>query len=175
MVHRRCYRSVVRWATLVLLALVCCVVCCLGGCNDLREFRGIWAGARLGEPDSVLRVGLGAGATLSIDRLDAHRLDGRLAIEGLLPETAISSLPGAEADVLSGLTFGGAPLRVFLAFAPVPDGGGEVLVVIALYDDHRVEVRLLRGGSAVYAIFALTEVVAVTSRDGASAGARVAP
>jgi hypothetical protein len=175
MVHRRCYRSVVRWATLVLLALVGCVVGCLGGCNDLREFRGTWAGARLGDTSSVLRVGPGTSASLSIDRLDAHRLEGRLSIEGLLPETPISSLPGAEADVLAGLTFGGAPLRVFLAFAPVPDDGGEVLVVIALYDDHRVEVRVLRGGSAVYGIFALTEVGEATSRDGTASGVRVAP
>jgi hypothetical protein len=168
MVRRRCYRDVVRWATLVLLTLV--------GCNDLREFRGTWQGPRLGEQGSALRLGAGAAASLSIDHIDAHRLAGRLAVDGLMSETMISSLAGAEADVLAGMTFGGAPLRVFLAFAPVPDGGGEALVVVALYDDRRVEVRVLRGGSvALYGIFALTEMAAVSARPGAGSAAQAAP
>jgi hypothetical protein len=151
MVHRRCYGDVVRWATLVLVALV--------GCNDLRDFRGLWAGQRVGEGTALqLNVPDGA-ATLAIDRIDARTgLTARLTVDGLLPETAITSLPGAEADVLAGITFSGAPLRVYLAFASVPDGGGEALVVVALYDDRRVDVRLLRGGTVpLYGIFALTE------------------
>jgi hypothetical protein len=60
--------------------------------------------------------------------------------------------------VLAGMSFSGSPLRVYLAFFAIPDGGGEALAVIALYDDQRVEVRLLRGGTTpLYAIFALTE------------------
>jgi hypothetical protein len=40
---------------------------------------------------------------------------------------------------------------------PVPDGGGDALALIALYDDRRVEVRVLRGGTTpLYAIFALS-------------------
>jgi hypothetical protein len=82
-----------------------------------------------------------------------------------LPETPITSLAGAEADVLAGITFSGAPLRVYLAFAPVPDDAGEALVVVALYDDRRVDVRLLRGGTVpLYGIFAMTEVLALSSR-----------
>jgi hypothetical protein len=54
------------------------------------------------------------------------------------------------------MTFAGSPLRVFLAFAAIPDGGGDALVLIALYDDQRVEVRLLRSGpTPLYSIFAL--------------------
>jgi len=90
----------------------------------------------------------------------------------VLAETPIASIKGAEADVLAGITFSGAPLRVFLAFAPMADGRGDALVIVALYDDHRVEVRLLRGGTPEtqrYAIFALREapvVAAGTSRAG---------
>jgi hypothetical protein len=167
MVHRRCYRHIVRWATLVLLTLV--------GCNDLRDFRGPWRGSRIGVDGSALRVGLGTTAALSIDQIDAHGLRARLAVEGLLPETEITSLPGAEADVLAGITFSGAPLRVYLAFAPVPDGGGEALVVVALYDDRRVEVRLMRGSAPLYGIFALTELEPVTLRDSPIGGARTVP
>jgi hypothetical protein len=147
----------VRWATLVLLTLV--------GCNDLREFRGAWSGPRVGAA-AELRVGVGdATAALTIDEVDGHGLSARLAITGLLPETAITSLPGAEADVLAGMTFAGAPLRVYLAFVAIPDGGGEALALVALYEDRRVEVRLLRGGTTpLYGIFALTAGEAVTQR-----------
>jgi hypothetical protein len=139
----------VRCATLVLVTL-------LAGCNDLRDFRGTWEGARVGDAP-VLRVGAGERASLTIDSIDAHGLAGRLAIDGLLPEQAFESLPGAEADAVANMTFAGAPLRAYLAFVPVPDGGGEALALVALYDDRRIEVRVLRGGtSPLYAIFALT-------------------
>jgi len=160
----------VRWAPLVLLTLV--------ACNDLRDFLGTWKGQRVGE-GSALRLGVPDGsAQLRIDGIDARTgLTAQLTVEGLLPETTITSLAGAEADVLAGITFSGAPLRVYLAFAPVPDGGGEALVVVALYDDRRVDVRLLRGGTApLYGIFALTEMTransqGATERRGRAAGA----
>jgi hypothetical protein len=149
---------VVRWATLVLLTLV--------ACNDLRDFRGDWHGPRVPvahpadplDAAKVLNVGAGDEALLVIDTVDGHELKARLTVNGLLPETEITSLAGAEADVLSGITFGGNPLRVYLAFVAIPDGGGEALVVVALYDDRRVEVRLLRGANPLYAIFAMTEL-----------------
>lgn len=146
----------VRWAALVLVTLLGT----LPGCSDLREFRGTWRGARVGDA-AVLKVGIAPGTVtgaLVIDSIDGHGLEARLAIDGFLPETVIKSLPGAEADVLAGLTFTGAPLRVYLAFAAMPDGGGDALVVVALYDDRRIEVRLLRGGTRpLYDIFALAE------------------
>lgn len=141
----------VRWATLVLLTLL--------ACNDLRDFRGEWSGARVGDA-AVLAQGFAGKpvAHLAIDALGVHGLQGRLAIDGVLPEAAITSVDGAEADALAGLTFTGGPLRAYLAFATLPDGGGDALVVVALYDDRRVEVRVLRGGPRpLYGIFALTE------------------
>ena len=155
----------VRCATLVLVQLLVFGVGGIGGvgCSDLREFRGIWRGHGIRDP--VLQVNVPdvaeGGITLAIERVDSHGFMARLAIAGLLPETAITSLPAAEADVLAGITFGGAPLRVYLAFAGVPDGRGEALVVVALYDDHRIEVRLLRGGATpLSGIFALTDTSA---------------
>ena len=143
----------VRWATLVLLSLV--------ACSDLREFRGTWSG-RLNE-NAVVLAGISdavarSTSRLAIDVATSHELRARLTIPGLLPETAIATLPQVEADVLSDITFTGAPLKVYLAFAPTTDGGGDALVVIALYDDRRVEVRLVRGGPrSLYGIFALSE------------------
>jgi hypothetical protein len=140
----------VRWATVFVLLML--------GCTDVRDFRGTWQGVRVGE-SSVLRVGAGDAATLAIDTIDAHGLTARLTVDGLLGETPLESLPGAEADALANMTFSGSPLRVYLAFAPIADGGGDALVLIALYDDQRVEVRLLRSGvRPLYAIFALKAV-----------------
>lgn len=139
-----------RRATLVTLVL-------LAACNDLRDFRGTWQGGRVGDAE-VVRVGIGDAATLEIESLDAHGIAGRITVDGLATDLAFASLAGAEADALANLSFAGSPLRVYLAFVPVPDGGGDALGVIALYDDRRIELRLLRGGTLpLYAIYALTE------------------
>jgi hypothetical protein len=141
----------VRRATLVL------VFATLAGCNDLRGFEGEWTGKRVGDTATV-KVGLTAdSAQLAIDSVDAHGLRGRLSVGGT-QTIPIESLAGAEADVLGGMTFSGSPLRVYLAFAALPDGAGDALAVVALYADRRVELRLLRGEThPIYAIFAMTE------------------
>jgi hypothetical protein len=138
----------VRLALLVLVLV-------LAACNDLRGFEGGWQGARVGDAP-VLRVGPGSACALSIDHIDRHGLTGSLTITGLVDQGAFASVPGAEADVLSGMSFGGSPLRVYLGFLAVPDGGGDAFAIVALYDDHRVEVRVLRGGTQpLYGIYAL--------------------
>lgn len=139
----------------------------LGACSDLREYRGEWRGSRVGAaPALVVGGAASAHATLAIDAVDPHGLHGQLSVDGMLAAAAVDSLPGAEADALSGLTFAGSPLRVYLAFVDASDGGGQALAVIALFEDRRVEVRLLRGGtSPLYAIFSLAE------DDSGSAGA----
>jgi hypothetical protein len=128
--------------------------------NDLRDFRGAWTGVRVGD-NPALRVGVATDATasLSITQLDRHGLAGHLEVPSLIAAD-LASVPGAEADALAGLSFDGAPLRVYLGFVPTRDGdgdgNGDALAMIALYDDDRIEVRLLRGGTRpLYAIFAL--------------------
>jgi hypothetical protein len=143
-------------ATLVMFA----VIAFAGGaaCNDVHVFEGTWQGPRVGDTP-VLRVGVPATstATLAIDAVDTHGMRGHLSISGLVANAPFVSVEGAEADALSDISFSGAPLRVYLAFVTIPDDGGEALAVIALFD-HRVEVRILRGGGKpLYAIFALAE------------------
>lgn len=136
-----------RWATLALIALA--------ACNDVREFGGRWQGNRVGDAPP-LKVGPGTAATLEIDAIDTHGIRGRLTVDGLIAGADVVSLPGAEADAVANMTFAGNPLRVFLCFATTRDGKGDAMVMIALYDDERVEVRALRAGDTpVYAIFAL--------------------
>ncbi|MEO6771739.1 MAG: hypothetical protein ABI467_01800 [Kofleriaceae bacterium] len=140
-----------RWATLCLVLAF--------ACNDVRAYEGTWSGKRVGDTP-VLRVGVAddATATLAIDGIDTHGVRGHLTISGLVADASVASVSGAEADVLSGITFGGSPQRVYLSFVAIPDGGGEALAVIALYDPARIEVRVLRGGTMpLYAIFALAQ------------------
>ncbi len=129
----------------------------VAGCHDLRSFEGAWSGPRVG--DDAVREGFADAvtATLDIDEVDRHHLVAQLTTDdGLFDAAAIAPIPGAEADVLSTATFEGAPQRVFLSFADASDGGGTATVVIALYDEDRVETRILRGGAtALYGIFDL--------------------
>lgn len=134
------------------MVVLACVL--LLGCNDIRDFTGHWEGQRVGT-SPALRVGPGDAVTLDIDGIDNHGIRGRLAIPGLVTETEITSLEGAEADALANLSFPGNPLRVFLAFAKLP-ADGDAVVLIGLYDDERLDVRVLRAGDKpLYAIFAL--------------------
>lgn len=138
------------------------VVGCLvlaAGCSDLRDFRGRWKGARVGD-SALVRVGVGdaATATLDLDQIDTHGLRGVISISGLVADAPVHSIPGAEADALAGITFAGSPLRVYLSFISIADGKGDALALVALYDHERVEVRIMRGGETpLYAIFSLTE------------------
>ena len=144
---RRCWVAIVASITLALLA-----------CNDLREFRGTWAGTRVGDTAAV-HVGITGdpGATLTITSFDRLGLTGTLDVDNLCSDAAVTPLAGVEADRLSSLTFDGAPLRVYLSFVATTDGFGDVLALIAIYDDDRIEVRLIRGGDhPVYAIFDLS-------------------
>jgi hypothetical protein len=129
----------------------------LSACTDVRDFDGDWTGARVGD-DAKLREGLADDATadLEITSIDKHGLEGRLTVDGVIADASFASVEGAEADVLAGVTFAGSPLRVYLAFVPTSDTGGDALAVIALYDDRRLELRLLRGGDLpLYGVFAL--------------------
>ncbi len=133
----------------------------MSACTDVHDFRGRWHGARVGDaPELAVGIAATATATLTIDTLDTHGLAGHLSIDGLATDAAIASIPGAEADVLAGITYDGAPLRVYLAFVPTSDGGGDATAVIALFD-RRIEARVLRGGAQpVYAIFPLASEAA---------------
>jgi len=129
----------------------------LAACTDVRDFRGAWHGPRVGDTAELhVGVAIDATATLAIDDIDKRGLAGTLTVDGVIDGAPIASLSSAEADALATMTWNGAPLRVYLAFAPAADGGGDALAVVALFDG-RIELRVLRGGAQpVYAIFSLT-------------------
>jgi hypothetical protein len=134
------------------------VLSLLSACTDVRDYEGSWDGARVGDAQP-LRVGLGdqVQAELVIEQASLSDFRARLSTDdGLFADALVQPIPGAEADVLAHATFDGAPARVFMAFAATTDDNGDALAIIALYDDPRVEVRVLRGGtSPLYGIFLL--------------------
>jgi hypothetical protein len=138
-------------------AVLAVAVITLTACTDVRSYDGRWQGPRVGDAPA-LQVGVAhdATATLTIAGVDRFGLTGSLDVTGLCAGAAVAPLAGAEADRLASLTFDGAPLRVYLAMVATTDSGGDALAMIALFDDRRVEVRLIRGGARpVYAIFDL--------------------
>jgi hypothetical protein len=137
--------------------LICLATLALAACTDVRDATGTWHGPRVGDA-APLKVGVAdtATATLDVTSIDKHGMAGTLTVDGICNAAPVASLAGAEADVLSGITFAGSPLRVYLAFVPTTDGGGDALAVIALFDGDRIEVRVLRGGATpLYGVFAL--------------------
>jgi hypothetical protein len=135
----------------------------VAGCNDLRDFAGEWRGNRIGA-SAATKVGIAddASASLVIDDVDTHGLHGQLQISGTggaqIANAPLVSLPGAEADALATMTFAGSPMRVYVAFVPIDDGVGDALAMVGLYDARRIDLRVLRGGSApIYAIFTLSQ------------------
>lgn len=127
------------------------------GCLDVRDFEGTWSGQRVGESDQ-LKQGFDDDATalLSIDDIDLRSLNARLTMDNLFENAVVTPIPGAEADVLTSMSFDGSPQRVFMAFVQTTDGDGDAMVMVALYDDPRVVVRVMRGGtSPLYGIFSL--------------------
>jgi len=131
----------------------------LSGCQDLRDFAGTWSGPRVGGEHVRRGFGTGASATLEVDGIDLDGISARLSTnDDRFGRATIVAVPGAEADVLTSMTFDGSPLRVFLAFAETRDGGGDATAFISLYSDDRIELRLLRGGDdPLYGIFTLTQ------------------
>jgi len=130
-----------------------------GGCLDIRDFAGTWSGDRVGDAPA-LKVGFPARdrATLEITEATLDSLTARLTVDSdVVSDAAIQPIAGAEADALAAMSFAGSPERVYLAFASTADGGGDALVIVALYGDPRVEVRILRGQPGpLYGVFQLT-------------------
>jgi hypothetical protein len=143
------------WTKLPLCVLVATLA---SGCLDIRSFEGTWSGPRVGD-DPTLNMGFGesSGATLVIDEIDSLNLRATLTTQGdEFTGAAIRPIPAVEADALGGLSFDGSPERVFMSFAEPNDGLADAIAVIAIYNDDRVEVRIMRGNPApLYGVFTL--------------------
>lgn len=135
-------------ARAVSFATVClCLGLAASGCHDIRDREGTWTGERVGQA-AALRVGMAdqVRATLVVEEASLSWLRARLTTDDdVFRDALIQPNPGAEADVLAGMSFDGSPLRVFLAFVETTDGGGAATCLVALYPDERIEIRVMRG------------------------------
>lgn len=140
-----------------LVALVA-LVALTTACVDVRDFAGDWSGD-VAAVKAPLRVGFAEGVSLDLEVERADLVDLKAVLstsDGRFDRAEVAPIPGTQADVTAEITFGGSPTRVYLAFATPTDGAGDALVLVALFPDDRVTVRVARqGGQPLYGIFTL--------------------
>jgi hypothetical protein len=125
-----------------------------GGCEDLRQFAGSWAGEISRDPQ--LQHGFAAGVVLSARIANASRsgIDMNLTLPGDTAALRFEPIRHAAADVLADVHLTGEPLRTFFGFVS-PANQAPYLTIVSLYAEDRLEVRLIRGPNDAYGVFAL--------------------
>lgn len=134
------------------------IVALTAGCVDVRNFADRWEGPILAEPS--IRQGFAEEtqvAPLVLDNVTLQGLTAELTTsDGRFSQTPLSRITKAAGDALASLSFDGDPLRTYLLFGrPERDAdAGSALVVISLFGDDRVELRVLRD-NALFGVFDL--------------------
>lgn len=137
----------------------------LGGCVDVRSYEGSWSG------DIVTSEGVRVGFSrdteveeLYLEEVTLRSMTGSLTTsDGTFFAAPLKTVSGFANDALASLTFDGAPLRSYILYAPV--GGGEAAppasaagilatVVVSLFTDDHLELRVLRGNE-LFGVFPL--------------------
>jgi hypothetical protein len=122
------------------------------GCQDLRDYAGGWTGEI--SPDPALSQGFAAGTTLNADVSAASR-DGIALVASWQGKTGtFVPIRRAAGDVLGEAQLPGEPLRTFFGFL-APAGEAPYLAVVSLYQENRLELRLIRGADEAYGVFTL--------------------
>lgn len=148
------------------LAVLSAAALSLGGCVDLRAFGGSWSGPIVEEP--AIRQGFSADVEVDPLELSDVSLDGLSAklttSDDKFDATRLIPVTRAGNDALASLTFDGDPLRSYLLYAHVEDSDHSsstsssaartALVLVSLFSDDRVELRILRSNS-LYGVFRL--------------------
>jgi hypothetical protein len=135
-------------------AALLAVALAAGGCEDLRQFAGSWAGEVSRDPQH--QHGFGAGAVLAARIANATRysVDMTVTLPGQTGAVRFEPIRHAADDVLADVRLAGEPLRTFFGFVSPPDQA-PYLAVVSLYAEERVEIRLIRGPDEAYGVFAL--------------------
>jgi hypothetical protein len=113
----------------------------LSACQDLHEYQGAWHGTVSGDPQ--LAVSAPPTMSLIITSVDHTQIAGN--VDGI----DFTSLRHAAADAMAEARVGPDALRTYFAFLSTGP-----LVVISLFPDQRVEVRLIQGDT----VFGLYEL-----------------
>lgn len=117
------------------------------------------------EGSDLVRAGFAAGTRVCLE-LDTHHLQDKPGAvstsDGRFARTALRPIPALASDTLSNLSFADGQVRN-LVFAVREQSATprDVLAIVSLLDDDRVEVRLLDGAPGLsgpeplYGVFAL--------------------
>ena len=141
----------------------CLVLCVLtgtlaGGCLDVRGFEGSWAGGILSE--EAVRQGFSATATLDplvLQNVDLNRVSATISTsDGKFKDSRLTRVTRFTADPMASMSFDANPVRSYLHFAPLANesSGCDAMVLISLFGDEHVEVRIIRGND-LFGVFNL--------------------
>jgi hypothetical protein len=132
----------------------------VAGCVDIRDFEGRWRGSVVTEP--AVRDGFTEEARvdpLLLSNVDLQGLTATLTTsDGRFTDTLLTAVNKFSSDTLASMTFDGNPMRSFLLFGtPAGEEGCSALVVISLFADDHVELRIIRDND-LFGIFSLERV-----------------
>jgi hypothetical protein len=126
------------------------------GCQDLRDFRGHFAGPVAADPALALGVSPTEPASLDIAAADHLTLAAALSLAPGFAATPLDTVRRAAADALGQVRVGTGALQSYYAFVTPSGGAAPALAVVSLLADGRVELRLVRGPDEIYAVYTLT-------------------
>lgn len=135
------------------------LLCALaGGCLDVRDFEGSWSGDIISE--ASVRQGFTAAARvdeLELSQVDLNRLSATLTTsDGKFKNSRLTRVIRYTADPMASMSFDSNPVRSYLHFAPLANEtrGCDAMVLISLFGDQHVEMRVIRGND-LFGVFKL--------------------
>lgn len=140
------------------LLLLVLLPACLAGCLDVRSFEGSWSGAVISE--DLVRQGFAAGTRvdpLVLKDVNLHRLSASLTTsDSKFNDSRLTRVTKFTNDTLSGLSFEGDDVRTYLFYGDLASEtkGCAATVLISLFSDDHVELRVIRGND-LFGVFHL--------------------
>jgi hypothetical protein len=128
------------------------------GCTDVRNYAGAWSGKVVDE--EAVRQGFAADTRaepLTLRQVDLQGVTADLTLsDGRFAQTHLVRVSKFSNDALASLSFDGNPLRSYLLFAPLSNDpkGWPAHVVISLFGDDHIEMRIIRGND-LFGVFIL--------------------
>lgn len=126
----------------------------LVACEDLRDYRGDWEGPISGDPARRDGYAADARASLTVLAASSNALAAQVTLPGEVTPLTFAPIRGASADALGDLALAGDPLRTYVGFLE-PPAAERLLTFVSLYAEGRIELRIIRGPSDLYGVFAL--------------------
>jgi hypothetical protein len=115
----------------------------LSACQDLHEYQGAWHGGVSADP----QLSAGTGTLYPTLDMDITSID-HTRISGTINGMPFSSMEHAAADALAEVRVGHDALRTYFGWWTT------YLVIVSVFPDQRVEVRLILGDS-YYGVYEL--------------------